>query len=158
MKPSALFLLAAFAFTTAAHAQTVYKQQLPDGRIVYSDKVQPNARVQREMKDPTSELSIVSPALSGRQAQQADAQVGVRLSQLDTIYSERNSAIADLDTARQAKAIGEEPMPGERVGTVSGRSRLNESYWLRQDALARNVERAELRLERAQKSLRDAGG
>src|SRR6185295_19282233 len=122
-------LLAVFAIAPAAQAQTVYKQQLPDGRIVYSDKVQPNAKVQREMKDPTSELSIVSPALSGQQAQRADAQVGVRLSQLDTIYSERNSAIADLDTARQAKAIGEEPMPGERAGTVSGRSRLNESYW-----------------------------
>jgi hypothetical protein len=158
MKRSIPFLLAAFAFCSASYAQTIYKQQLPDGRIVYSDKVQPRAKVQRELTDPNSELTVVPPVVTGLESQQADARVSGRLTQLDGLYRERNLAQADLDTAHQAKADGEEPMPGERAGTVSGRSRLNEAYWLRQDALARNLDRAQLRLERAEHALRQGGG
>ena len=140
-------------------AQTIYKLQQADGRTVYSDKVLRGTKVQKEITDHQSELSVIAPpaSVSGRGAQVAEDQVTARLTQRDQLWRERNLAQANLDAARRAKADGEEPLAGERLGTTSGRSRLNETYWARQDLLERAVDAAQRRLERAEQNLRAAG-
>jgi len=146
-------LLAAGAGLAAA--QTVYKQQLPDGRTVYSDKVQPHAKVEKALT--TSELTVVAPLATSKEIQANDAQRNAQAVRRDLLWRERNLAQGELDAARMAKAGGEEPGPGDRIGTVSHRSRLSDAYWARQDALRSAVDSAQRRLERAERNLRDAG-
>ena len=144
---------------TLALGQTIYKLQSADGRTVYSDKVLPKTKVRKELTDKESELSVIAPpaSVAGHGAQVAENQVATQLTKRDELWRERNRAQADLDAARRAKAQGEEPLPGERIGTASGRSRLNDGYWARQDSLDRGIEGAQRRLERAEQRLRGAG-
>ena len=140
---------------TFALGQTIYKLQQADGRTVYSDKVLPKTRVQKEITDRQSELSVVAPPAP---SQVAENQATAQLAKRDQLWRERESAQSDLDAARRAKAQGEEPLPGERIGTASRHSRLNNAYWARQDSLDRGIEAAQRRLERAEQGLRAAGG
>ena len=156
-------LALAFAFASASSVtvgQTIYKLQQADGRTVYSDKVLPKMKVQKEMTDHQSELSIIpppGPVAATQETQLSNGRIAGQLAEHDRLFRERNQAMTDLETARRAKADGEEPLPGERTGTVSGRSRLNEAYWARQNALQRSVDLAQRRLERAELALRQAG-
>ena len=116
--------------SSAAIGQTIYKLQQANGRTVYSDKVLPKMKVQKEITDNQSELSIIpppGPVASTQDAQLSNDRIAGQLSEHDRMWRERNQAMTDLETARRAKADGEEPLPGERTGTVSGRSRLNEA-------------------------------
>ena len=151
--------LGLLAGSFGVQAQTVYKLQTADGRTVYSDKVLPRTKVQKEITDNEGSLSVIAPpaSVSGRGAQVAEDQVTARLSQRDQLWRELNLAQANLDAARRAKVDGEEPLPGERIGTAAGRSRLNETYWARQDLLERAIDSAQRRLERAEQNLRAAG-
>jgi hypothetical protein len=152
------FLLAASG--TAASGQTIYKLQQADGSTVYSDKVLPRTKVQKEITDKEGALSIVAPPgpVASRDAQpQADARVSPQIARRDELWRERNLALTDLDKARRAKVDGEEPLPGERTANATGGSRLNEAYWSRQDLLQRTVDSAQRRLERAEQNLRAAG-
>jgi hypothetical protein len=54
-----------------------------------------------------------------------------------------------LEDAKRRLSDGAVPLPGERTGTVSGKSRLNQTYQARQDALERDVERAQANLQQA---------
>lgn len=144
------FASAALACSFSAPAQTpVYKLEAPDGRTVYSDKVLPQTKVKKKITE--SELTVIAPLAAAKEGQ---AQSG---SKLDELWRSRNAAQSELDAARSAKANGEEPLPGERIGTASRRSRLNDAYWARQDALQRGIDNAQRRLERAEQNLRDAG-
>ncbi len=146
------------AFSVLALGQsTIYKLQQAEGRTVYSDKKLPNTKVQKELKESDSELSTVAPLASGKQSQETDNRFNAQIAQRDELWRERNLAQADLDLARRAKANGEEPMPGERTGNAAGRSRLNDTYWSRQDLLQRAIDSAQRRLERAEQNLRAAG-
>lgn len=70
---------------------------------------------------------------------------------LDAAAAEVAAAEKALAEAKRRLAEGEEPLPGERTGIAGsgGRSRLNEAYFKRQDALKKAVEAAEKRLEQA---------
>src|SRR5262249_26558870 len=50
----------------------------------------------------------------------------------------------------EAKRVaGQEPLPGERLGTAGGASRLTDEYWQRQKGLDEAVEKARRELEGA---------
>lgn len=101
------------------------------------------------------------PPVSGLQAQVRgdSADVDVRMRErsraLEAADAELREARQALEAAQRRQLAGEEPLPGERTGNVGGRSRLNEAYFARQDALKQAVEQAEARLERAQARLND---
>jgi hypothetical protein len=59
------------------------------------------------------------------------------------------AATEALEQARATLDAGIEPLPGERTGTASGFSRLNEAYQARQEANQKAVAAAEERLQRA---------
>lgn len=151
-------LTATLACSPFLWAQTIYKYQSNDGRTVYSDKLPHGTKAQKELA-PDSELSVVTPpaSVAGRSAQVAESQITGQLARRDQLWRERNLAQANLDAARRAKADGEEPQPGERIGKATGGSRLNENYWARQDLLDRAIDSAQRRLERAEQNLRAAG-
>lgn len=83
----------------------------------------------------------------------AGAQEQDRAAALDQAYDEMVAAQAALQRAEEAKQSGVEPLPGERLGTVSPsgerRSRLSDEYWQRQQLLEKDVEEARTRLDEA---------
>jgi len=138
--------LAALAFTaTCAHAQTLYRSTMPDGRVVLSDRPIPGARRVEEIAPRTGN---VVPALPG--APQAAEDGAARAEELAEARRALVEAMRAREAAREAARKGEEPLPGERTGIAGGGSRLNEAYWERQRALARAVEEAEQRVREAE--------
>lgn len=176
MKPRihsiSIAMLAAFSAATAfsqsvvkpappgGGAETIYRQVTPEGRIVYSDHALPGARVDHTIKvdrpikgnvwtvesgaNPVTHLraertpvkrATVPPTDKKMSADEAEAEV-IRAQML-------------LEDAKKQQEGGVEPLPGERTGTVSGKSRLNEAYYERQKLLAKYVGYAEEALKKA---------
>ena len=81
-----------------------------------------------------------------------------RVSDLDQAYEDARAectALKDLEAQREA---GREPLPGERVGIVAGkshRSRLTEKYFARQAMLDQDLESARERCDQAMKRWND---
>jgi len=92
-------------------AQTIYKLQQADGRTVYSDKVLRGTKVQKEITDHQSELSVIAPpaSVAGRGAQVAEDQVTARLTQRDQLWRERNLELTAITTGRRLAPVH----PGE---------------------------------------------
>ena len=146
-------------------ATTLYRQVLPDGRIVYSDepvkggkidhtiKVEPPIKgntwttesgpkpVMRPKSESTPVRKVTTPRAQKKSLDQANAEV---------VHAEMV-----LEDAKRKQQAGTEPGEGERTGTASGGSRLNEAYQVRQKWLAREVTQAEEKLKNAIKE-RDA--
>ncbi|HXR57686.1 MAG TPA: DUF4124 domain-containing protein [Burkholderiales bacterium] len=150
------FLTVALACSSLTFAQTIYKYQSHDGRTVYSDKLPHGTKAQKELA-PDSALSVVPPPLATADTGKADQRIATQLSRRDQLWQERKMALARLQAARSAKADGEEPQAGERTGRVGGGSRLNDAYWARQGRLQHEIDTAQRDLDRAERSLREAG-
>jgi Domain of unknown function (DUF4124) len=129
-----------------AAAQIVYKSTLPDGRVVYGDKPDP-AAVKVETSTPdTSKRGIggSTPREAGALREMENARTG-----REGADERVRAAQQSLQRAEDARAAGKEPLPGERIGTAGGGSRLNESYEARQRQLDAAVEKARRDLEEA---------
>lgn len=142
-------------------AMKAYRQILPDGSIVYSDKPVKGARIDETIVvEPPVDGSTWStdPGTPPKKAPQTTTtpvnrvvsvpQPGQRPS-LDDAEAEVTRAEMLLEDARRKKEAGVEPLPGERTGNVNGTTRLNEAYKARQKALAQAVEAAEARLRQS---------
>ena len=136
--------LAAALLLQPAVAQTLYKSTMPDGRIVYGDKPAPGAAKVEESKIDTS-----SKGLGGSTPRETEA-----LQNLEKSRGKREATGARLQAAEEAlrqaeaaRAAGTEPLPGERVGTAGGASRLNDAYYARQKKLNDAVENAQRNLD-----------
>lgn len=143
-------------------ATRAYRQVMPDGRVVYSDKrvkgakttgtitVEPSGTRHAVNVDATREPAaklcpvpvpidrVTAIPAPGKRHTLEDAQS-------DVIYAE-----TVLEDARRRQQAGVEPLPGERTGNVNGTSRLNRDYWARQEALAQDVRKARERLRKAE--------
>jgi hypothetical protein len=140
--PGWLILVVLLALPAAA--QTLYKSTMPDGRIVYGDKPAPGAAKVEESKIDTS-----SKGLGGSTPRETEA-----LQNLEKSRGKREATGARLQAAEEAlrqaeaaRAAGTEPLPGERVGTAGGASRLNDAYYARQKKLDEAVQNAQRNLD-----------
>jgi hypothetical protein len=130
----------------SATAQVLYKSTMPDGRIVYGDKPMPDAATVEETRPDISKRGIggVTPreqeALRDLEKSRARREAG---------QDKVQEAEQALRNAEAARASGKEPLPGERVGTAGGASRLGESYFDRQRKLEEAVESARRQLDAA---------
>jgi hypothetical protein len=131
--------------STAVGAQTLYKSTMPDGRVVYGDKPAPGAVKVEESKPDTSKTGTQTVAPGDAAALKKMEQERLKHERADDRVRAAEKALAD---AEAALAKGEEPLPGERTGTASGGSQLNEDYWKRQRKLKDDVDRARLALEK----------
>jgi hypothetical protein len=68
---------------------------------------------------------------------------------LDQVNAEITTAERELTVARRKLEVGREPLPGERLGTAKGGSRLSPEYETRITELEREVAAAEQRVKRA---------
>jgi hypothetical protein len=141
------------ALPPAALASTIYKVQMPDGSIMYTDTVPAGGKILEEREAKARPRSpapapraavgegtqrIVAPPLSPREADK-----------LDTAVNEVAEAERALSVARRKLEVGREPLPGERLGLAGGGSRLSPEYESRQRMLEAEVASAEMRLKRA---------
>jgi hypothetical protein len=168
-------IVAAF-FTTSASSQnvveavptppsstptTIYREVMPDGRIVYTDKALKEGKVDHTI---TVEPPIKGNLWTTQPGPRPNLPPKVERTQIikaPSLSPEEKKRVADqaesnviraevlLEDAKRKQEDGVEPLPGERTGTVEGKSRLNEAYWARQQALAKAVDYAERNLKRA---------
>jgi hypothetical protein len=143
-----------------AAAQTIYKVEMPDGSILFTDAPPPGAKVLEEREAtssprPAPRTSSMPPGTSASPAPgfgpdgMPIATAARKPSALDSAISEVNEAERALAVAKQKLEQGREPLPGERLGLKGGGSRLTPEYQARVAALERDVATAEARLKRA---------
>ena len=114
--------------------RTLYKSVLPNGRVVYGDAPQPQARrnekinIEIHASDPAqAKLELRALAMTRKQLlSDADARAA-RLRQLDR---EIVAAYAELQAAEGERELGGAVQEGERQGR-----RLSPAYWQRQRSL-----------------------
>ncbi len=137
--------------TGVAGAQAIKKYVTPDGRVIYSDVPIPDAReVGRVGPAPPVDPEARRQAEEAARASAERAQEATQRSQDAGARQERiRQAEQRLEEAKAALASGKEPLPGERIGTAGGASRLTEAYFKRQAANERAVENAQKALEAA---------
>ncbi|MGH8640530.1 MAG: DUF4124 domain-containing protein [Burkholderiales bacterium] len=129
----------AAALALPAGAQVLYKSTLPDGRVVYGDKPDPTAVKSEPIKPDTAKIGVVPP--TSRETATLNELERARLKREggDSTVRTAEEALKKAEAAREA---GKEPLPGERVGTAGGASRLTDDYWKRQKKLEEAVETA----------------
>lgn len=140
-------------------AEKVYRQVMPDGKIVYSDKLIKGAKLDETLApDPAANTwkseSGKRPALPPRVEPTPVTKVpsiaaADRRRTLQDAESDVLKAEMLLEDARKRQQAGIEPLPGERTGNATGGSRLNEDYQARQQRLKEDVAEAEAMLRRA---------
>jgi hypothetical protein len=134
--------LAALVWAMSSWAQTIYKSIMPDGRVIYGTQPALGAKRVETMKQ--TETTGVRPV--GPQDQKALQDLQVQRGQKEAHQDEIQQAEKALHDAEAAQAAGKEPLPGERLGTAGGASRLTDEYWERQKALDDAVAEARRRL------------
>jgi len=130
MRCAALVLMLA---SLHAGAASVYKYREPGGGTLYSQKPVANARLiaVMQVQNPSSgRLSVMRVEQERQHAQQLYQEImeSRRIELLAT--ASRESSAERCDTSQMYSSVFE-PRPGERTGTVSGHSRLNQNYWNR---------------------------
>lgn len=125
-----LFLLVSWN----AGAASIYKYKSSGGGTLYSQKPVARARLVSvlHVQDPTSRDASLKRVAQERQQSQLLYEQIMESRRIDTLAAESTQAADAGGCAaggRYASTL--EPRPGERTGTVHGRSRLNEAYWNR---------------------------
>lgn len=143
-----------------AASQTIYKVQLPDGSVMFTDTPPPDAKIleQRESRSPARPASSPAPAPAATPTLVPPQGIGFdgqpvqparKSSAIDAAMTEVNEAERALQLAKRKLELGREPLAGERLGLKGGGSRLAPEYEARVGGLERDVSNAELRLQRA---------
>ena len=129
-----------------AAAQTLYKSTMPDGRVIYGDKPAQDAAKVEESRPDVSKGGIGGTAPREAAALKQLEEGRQQREVTDDRVSNAEKAVRSAEAARDA---GKEPLPGERIGTAGGASRLTDAYWQRQKSLEENVEKARRSLDQA---------
>jgi len=132
-------------FFQPVSAQTLYKSIMPDGRVVYGDRAEPGA-VKVETSKPDTKKTGVQVIRPGTESQVQKMEAGRKKE--DAKVDQRRQAEEAVRNAEAALANGKEPLPGERIGTAGGASRLTDSYWERQKKLKEDLVNARDNLNR----------
>ena len=137
-------IVAAALLLQPAAAQVLYKSTMPDGSIVYGDKPAPDAVKVEETRPDVSKRGI-----GGTTPREKEV-----LRELEKSRAQRESGQDKVQAAEQAlrdaeaaRAAGKEPLPGERLGSRFGASRLSEGYYERQGKLDAAVAKARRELD-----------
>ncbi|MEK7877470.1 MAG: DUF4124 domain-containing protein [Pseudomonadota bacterium] len=141
----AMLLIALALAATVAQGQAVFRSVMPDGSVVYGDQPVPGAKETKEVSLPPPNIVKPPPAPP---KQSAPATIP-RQQAPDSADDQVRSAERDLQTAKAALEAGREPLPGERIGTVGGASRLTDAYFQRIKSLENAVAGAQKKFDDA---------
>lgn len=158
---SLLVAILAILLCAGASAQDkIYKVRLPDGRILFTDRPPPGAKIlsETEMPPPSPE----PPARPGQgdavtplqqRAADADVRLRERAAEVDRAFAAVQSAERELEEARQALEQGRAPREGEMIGTARGRVQPSPAYRDRIAGLENAIVVAEQKLAKARQDL-----
>lgn len=142
----ALILLLS-ALCAVAHAQSIYRSVMPDGKIVFGDKPAPGAKETKPVVLRPSNTATPGPTSGGEPS--------ARQQNLDAATNDTSAAQQNLERARAALQAGREPSAEDRIGTKSG-VRTTDTYDQRVKALEQEVTNAQKQLDEAQSRRNDA--
>ena len=135
----------------------IYKVQMPDGSVLYSDTVPSGGKVLEEREAKSTPRVNTLPS-------QPAARAGVSPNLVRPIAPVNKGAAppANIETlerelavAKRKLELGREPLPGERRGLAGGGSRLTPEYEARIAAMEREVQATEAKLKSAYDSRRN---
>jgi len=137
-----------------AAANTIYKQQLPDGRIVYSDHRIKGAKLLYKVDMPDAQ----APAPGARpdsktEAAALDRRLRERSAALERAQREIVDAGQALNQAKRELELGKEPLPSEMQSNAMGGTRVLPEYYERLKKLEQGVARAQARADGAYEAL-----
>jgi len=152
MRSLVLLLFSGLCLAGAAgvFAQALYKSTMPDGKVIYGEKPAPGATKVETVSPPPPKTGTV--IISPEEKKRAEEREKKRAAETAKAESELEEARKQLRDAEAARDAGKEALPGERIGTVGGASRLTDAYWERQKKLEEAVEAARKRLDEAQRA------
>lgn len=152
-------------------AATIYKVQMPDGTILFTDSPPANGKILEERESKSTARPPVKTTAPSTGSTAAGAQdrpaipvlpspaprsgsgpglpPGMAPQNLDAANAEVTTAERELAVVRRKLEVSREPLPGERLGTAKGGSRLSPEYESRIAGLEREVAAAEERVKRA---------
>ena len=114
-------LLACLLCAGAAAAETVYKYRFPDGRTVYSNRLEPGLELIE-----TFEYRFAPPApapkpgAASKSDAEGEARIKKQLDALQAAWTEVQEATRALATAEDQLRAAQEPQAGDREGVASG--------------------------------------
>lgn len=129
-------LIVVTLFVQSVAAQTVYKSTMPDGRVIFGDRPEAGA-AKVDSSTPNTSKTGVQVLQPGAKREVEKMQATRQRSEASV--DKRRQAEEAVRKAEAAVANGKEPLPGERIGTAGGASRLNDSYWARQKKLQQDL-------------------
>ena len=152
------------ALPVLATGQTIYKVQMPDGSVLFTDSVPAGGKVleERESKNTPRVSTVPTPQASKGAAAATRSASPEILTRPPNVAGKApapppnvSTAERELAVAKRRLELGREPLPGERRGLAGGGSRLTEDYEARIAALERDVAAAEERLKKAYEARRN---
>lgn len=144
-----LFSGLCLAGAVSASAQPLYKSTMPDGKVIYGEKPAPGATKVETVTPPPPKTGTV--VVTPEEKKRAEERAKKRAAEAARTESELEAARKQLKDAEAARDAGKEALPGERIGTAGGGSRLTDAYWERQKKLEEAVEAVRKRLDEAQR-------
>lgn len=148
-----------------AEPTRIYRQVLPDGRIVYSDESVAGARIDHTITmAPPIEGNLwstepgtrpkIAPQTTPTPVQRVDpvrtpAPGKSTIAVPDAALAEVMRAEMLLEDAKKRQAAGIQPLPGEQRDNSDGGLSYNQAYFSRQQRLARDVDYAREELKKA---------
>lgn len=158
--------VACLAIAPLVAAATIYKVEMPDGTILFTDAPPAGGKIleERETKPtprqpargttaPAGSTRSGAPVIPVLPSRNSDIPPGSTVrpipQNIDAANAEIAAAERELSVLRRKLEVGREPQPGERLGTAKGGSRLSPEYESRIGGLEREVAQAEDRLKRA---------
>ena len=132
----------------------IYKVQMPDGSVLYSDSVPSGGKVleEREAKS-TPRVTTLPSQPAGTRSGVAPARPAAPTKSAGSTENIANLE-RELAAAKRKLELGREPLPGERRGLAGGGSRLTPEYEERIAAMEREVATTEAKLKSAYDSRR----
>jgi hypothetical protein len=161
MRPLIVALLAGLLCAGAAAQDKIYKVRLPDGRILFTDRPPPGAKIvsEREIPPPSPEAPArpgqgeAGPTPVQKQAADTESRLRERAAEVDKAFAAVQAAERELEQAKQALEQGRAPEPGEMIGTARGRVHYGPGYQERLAGLEKAVTAAEQKLAKAREDL-----
>ena len=133
----------------------IYKVQMPDGSVLYSDSVPSGGKVLEE-REAKSTPRVTRFRVRHREGRPAGHGQAVRRSAVARALPPKgptpptNSRLGTRTGGRKEKLeLGREPLPGERRGLAGGGSRLTPEYEARIAGMEREVAATEAKLKSA---------
>ncbi len=137
----------------------IYKVQMPDGSVLFSDTVPAGGKVleEREAKSTPRVNTLPSQPAGARTGASPNTTVRPILPPGKGAAPAANveALERELAIAKRKLELGREPLPGERRGLAGGGSRLTPEYEARIAAMEREVQTTEAKLRGAYESRRN---